>query len=371
MAAIEWHRDCREFPGTHACDIMTAEGYESCAPCKFYDPIKKKILILKLGALGDVLRTTALLPAIKEKYGPATKITWVVREEGKELLKDNQHIDNILPYSQETVLRLQQEKFDVLFSLEVGPPATNLANLINSKEKYGFYVADDGHPAAFTKDAESYLNTVFSNAINHATKKTYQEMMATVCNLHYKNNPYTLSLTKEEQAYAKNFLNAKCTKGKKLLGITVGAGGRWQSKAWHPSRIIEFIEMVKAKTDDEIILLGGEKESVVMQKIIEQLKKKQITVLHNESTNTLRQFAAIINCCDRIITNDTLALHLAIALNKKTIALFFCTPWWQIETFNGLATPRISPLVEKHFMDDRYDEQLMKSISANEVFEKL
>ena len=65
----EFKRDCKSFPGTYACEIMTAEGYKDCSECIFYEPIKKKILIIQFGAMGDVIRTTSIIPAIKEKYG--------------------------------------------------------------------------------------------------------------------------------------------------------------------------------------------------------------------------------------------------------------------------------------------------------------
>ena len=44
--AIQWNRNCRSFPGVYACEVMTTEGYESCNGCKFYEPVKQKILII-------------------------------------------------------------------------------------------------------------------------------------------------------------------------------------------------------------------------------------------------------------------------------------------------------------------------------------
>ena len=64
-----WNRDCRSFKGIYSCDILKTENYKDCSECNFYEKIDKKILILKLGAMGDVLRTTTILTAIKEKYG--------------------------------------------------------------------------------------------------------------------------------------------------------------------------------------------------------------------------------------------------------------------------------------------------------------
>jgi len=90
---------------------MTAEDYKDCEGCKFYDKISKKILIIKLGAMGDVIRTTPLIPLIRKKY-PNSQITWLVGEQSKELAK----ADRVLVYNLDNVLRLQKEEFDVVFS---------------------------------------------------------------------------------------------------------------------------------------------------------------------------------------------------------------------------------------------------------------
>ena len=134
--------------------------------------------------MGDVLRTTTILSAIKEKYGRNCNITWLVEEESKELLYNNQYLDKILIYNQETLLRLQQEKFNILFSLEITTPATLLASFLKDiPEKYGYYFNSDGHPKEFNSSAKPYLDTAFSDYKNKQDRRTYQEMLFEVCEL--------------------------------------------------------------------------------------------------------------------------------------------------------------------------------------------
>ena len=57
--------DCRLFRG----DIPCSPG-AICENCPDYEPMGKKILILKLGAIGDVLRTTPVLPELHNAHGP-------------------------------------------------------------------------------------------------------------------------------------------------------------------------------------------------------------------------------------------------------------------------------------------------------------
>ena len=58
--------DCIFFPGNKPCKPHKETGV-TCENCNLYKPVGQKILIIKLDALGDVLRTTSILHALKEK----------------------------------------------------------------------------------------------------------------------------------------------------------------------------------------------------------------------------------------------------------------------------------------------------------------
>ena len=95
----KWNIKCRFFDEKYACDTLTTEGYSSCEECKFVQEWSKKILIIKFGALGDIIRTTPVLEAIKKKYGPDTLIYWLTLPKAEELLQNNPLIDKILIYN--------------------------------------------------------------------------------------------------------------------------------------------------------------------------------------------------------------------------------------------------------------------------------
>ncbi|HVO76072.1 MAG TPA: hypothetical protein VMT35_18755, partial [Ignavibacteriaceae bacterium] len=74
--------DCRFLRGDIPCKPNKLYGVhcvdEKGKDCSYYDPIKEKILIIKLGAIGDVIRTTPLLERIKKDY-PKAKIFWLTK----------------------------------------------------------------------------------------------------------------------------------------------------------------------------------------------------------------------------------------------------------------------------------------------------
>ena len=92
---------------------------------------------------------------------------------------------------------------------------------------------------------------------------------------------------------------------------------KWPSKGWPLSKWQELIEKLGSKKYN-LLLLGGPEEVA----IIKQLKKEFNFLVDTGCDNSLLEFAAIVDLCDLVITSDTLALHIATALDKKIIALF-------------------------------------------------
>lgn len=365
---MEWNKKCRFFNEKYACDTLSSENYQSCEECRFSQEYSKKILIIKLGAMGDVLRTTCILPALRKKYGPDILVYWMTNLESIDLLKNNPFIDKILIYNLENVLRIQQEKFDILFALEIDTPATLLANLVKADEKFGYFF-EDGTTSCFNKGAENYLETAFLNHIKIKNRKTYQQLIIESCELspYYAQEKPIFNLTDKEKEFSEKFkLQNNLFYNDKVIGINIGSSNRWV-KFWGNEKIKDLIRKLKGY---KIIILAGPNEIEKQDKLINELKQEGISLLKNDPKNTLNEFAAIVNICDLIICGDTMALHLASALNKKIISLFFSTPDWEIENYDNLIK-LTSPLLEKYFLMNQYVEELADSIDIEQVLKAL
>lgn len=323
-----------------------------------------KILIIKLGALGDVVRTLPLAKAIKSKY-PSSKLYWITKKESLELLENNPYIDKVLalPYK-------GKEHFDILFNFDIGDEATSLANSINVDKKYGFY-KDGDYPASFNLGAEYYLNTLFDDQLKRENKRTYQEMMFEAAELPYTKDIPEIYLTKKDLKYAQDFIKRHKIKTGNLIGIHMGASPRWPSKAWPLEKVKEFIILAKDK-GYEIILFAGPSEIEKHQELLKELEQKNIKIYTNDPNNTIKEFASLVNICKKVVCSDSLALHIAIALKKPTIGLFFCTTPYEVEGY-GLLKKIVSPLFNKYFPEkqDHYIKELVNSISVQEVLDAL
>ena len=67
---IIYHPDCRHFRGDIPCLPNKREGVR-CDGCPYYEPLEENVLIIKLGAAGDVIRTTPILPSIRRDHPKA------------------------------------------------------------------------------------------------------------------------------------------------------------------------------------------------------------------------------------------------------------------------------------------------------------
>ena len=319
-----------------------------------------KIVIIKLGALGDVVRTLPVLPAIKEK-SPNSEIYWITKKNALEVFEGNPYIKEAfaLPF-------YTMEKFDILYNFDIDEEATKIAKEIKADKKYGFY-SDGEYPAAFNTGAEYYLNTLFDDELKKSNRKTYQEMMFSAAELEYKKQFCPIYLSEKDKRYAEDFIQKNNLKTEKLIGIHIGASPRWPSKAWHEDELKKFV--IKAKEKNyEILLFGGADEVLKQPELIKEFERKGIKIYSNNPKNTIKEFASLVELCKAVVCSDSLALHVSMALKKPVIGLFFCTSPHEIEGY-GILKKIVSPMLENFFPErmDEYSEELTKSISAEEV----
>ncbi|MBI2046661.1 glycosyltransferase family 9 protein [Candidatus Pacearchaeota archaeon] len=319
-----------------------------------------KIVIIKLGALGDVVRTLPVLPAIKEKY-PNSEVCWITKKQCLDIFEANPYIKEVFALPFHT-----GEKFDILYNFDIEKEATELAKEIKADKKYGFY-SDGEYPAAFNTGAEYYLNTLFDDELKKENRKTYQEMMFEAAELPWKKQFCPIYLSDKDKAYAEDFIKKNNLKTEKLIGVHMGASPRWPSKAWHEDELKKFVTKAKEK-NYEILLFGGTDEVLKQPELIKEFERKGIKIYSNNPKNTIKEFASLVELCKAVVCSDSLALHVSMALKKPAIGLFFCTSPHEIEGY-GILKKIVSPMLEQFFPErmDEYSEELAKSISAEDV----
>ena len=330
----------------------------------------KRILIVKLAAIGDVLRTTPLLSGLKRAY-PQSHITWVVDKEALSLLKNNPHIDRLLPFDLPSLLPLELETFDLVIGLEKEPRGAALASKVQAREKKGFGLGPEGNVFPLNRASEYAFFLGLSDELKfHRNQKTYPELIFEAAELDYQKDEYLLFLPPEDRAFADTFARrVGLKKGGQIIGLNTGAGDVFANKAWTLDGYLQVIRALKKLPKTRLLLLGGPRERERNREI---LRKTKGAVIDTGYDNTLDQFSALVNLCDLVVTGDTTALHLAIGLKKRVLALFGPTCAQEIELY-GRGEKIISPLscVPCYRRSCSVLPNCMEAIRAGEVMKKI
>lgn len=320
--------DCRYFLGDRPCIWHKTAG--ALCICEHYQPITERILIIKLDAMGDVLRTTALLPALAQAH-PEAAITWITRRESLPLLERNPYITELIEYGAGALLQLQVRTFDLAINLDAGKISTALASLANARQKVGYVTGKSGSVEPTNAAARRWLEMGLFDDLKRQGQRTYQEAMLEIIGLPGAPHRYVLELTAEERVEGRTHLERlgvdfSCP----VVGLNTGAGGRWELKRWREQGYLELAERLATNYDLQFVLLGGPEEK---EKHCRLLSRSAVPLIDAGCDNPVRQFAAIVAACDVVICGDTLAMHLALALGRRTVALFGPTSSAEIEMY--------------------------------------
>jgi heptosyltransferase-2 len=323
---IAW--DCRFFLGDRPCVWHKRTG--ALCTCDYYERIEERLLIVKLDAMGDVLRSTALLPPLAEVH-PRAAITWITRKESAALFKLNPYVTEVLELGPEALVHLQTRTFDRVINLDASKTSAALATAAQSSRKDGFVLDERGYVRPTNDAARSWLESGLFDDIKRRGTATYQDRMAEILGLSGRTHRYVFELGDDERERAKAHLESiGLDFSRPIIGLNTGAGERWPLKQWREDGYFELVRRLSGQREVQFLLLGGPSE----EERNERLKAGSTVRLFDPGcNNALRHFAALLGHCDVVVTGDTLAMHLSVALGRRTVVLFGPTSAAEIELY--------------------------------------
>ncbi|MBK9097673.1 MAG: lipopolysaccharide heptosyltransferase II [bacterium] len=262
----------------------------------------KRILIIRLSSIGDVLLTSPLVRSIKKKY-PAIQLDFLLREEFNDLVQNNLYIDVIYNYRRDKsenhslISSLQSNNYDLVIDLQ---------NNFRSRE----IVKKLKCPVLKFKknNLKKFLLVHFKiNMLKHADKIPERYAAAAHIQLdeeglEYFTNQSTDSRFKENESY---------------IGLCCGA--KHFTKRWPLEYFIDLGKKLES-AGYKVILFGGIDESKSADEIASHLNSAI-----NLCCDSLSQTAANMKICKAVYTNDSGLMHLAAAMEVPVIAFFGST----------------------------------------------
>lgn len=345
------HFDCKYFEGDRPCFANKQYGV-FCSSCTYYvkgayalenftkipkgNKIKssdelKSLLIIKLDAVGDVLRTTSILPSIKTLL-PNSKISWVTKSNSFPVLEDNPYINSVFAF-EENLDKVFSKQFDIAINLDSGKAGCEVMKKVSANEKYGFTLMNEKPYPLNTFANEWYLMGIDDN-FKKRNEKTYHKIIHEICGMNYENSRPVLEITKEKRTEA-GYLREKSGLGNfsEFILINLGGGNRWQYKKWTKEGYAGLIDNLSSKKPDSAIgIIAGKEDEEFYSEVLSAVNKND-NVIPFGCDNSLREFICTIYLADKLFTSDSLALHIAASLDKYTVAVTGPTSYSELDVF--------------------------------------
>lgn len=296
------------------------------------------ILIIKTGALGDVVRTSFIAQALKDRYKfQKLRLYWLTHKKATAFFINNPYVDEVV--IQEKRDSLKNINFDLIINLEEDEDNCKFVNSLKYKKIIGAFL--NKRKIDYTSESKEWFDMSLisklgkeeADILKKKNQKTHRQIMSEIIDIkNYQKYVPFLRLTNYQRKYAQDFLRVYNFSPKELIiGVYTGSADRWP-KQLSVKKTIELINNLhKNFKNARILLFGGPSETERNREII---AKSKTHVIDTGVGTDLVELPALISLCKLFITCDTLALHLSLALRRKTICLIGPTSPKEIDMYD-------------------------------------
>lgn len=305
--AIDVKYDCRHFRGHIPCLPNKLRG-RICGDCDEYEKVTARILIVKLGAIGDVIRTTPLAAALRARH-PGCRLTWLTQSPEvlpREIAEETRRPDASGFY---TILN---GSYDVAVNLDKDPEACMLLADVKAKHKYGF-TWRDGHIAPATPAARDKLLTGLFDSLSRENGLTYLEEIFAICGLKFAGEEYAIRRDPAAEERWRAEVRAQAG-GRTIVGLNTGCGKRWTTRLWPAERWIELIGRLREEGYFPL-LMGGPDEDEANRRYAKE------TGAWYPGHFSLGEFIALSASAHAVVTQVSMMMHIAIALRTPLVLM--------------------------------------------------
>jgi heptosyltransferase-2 len=286
------------------------------------------ILIIKLGAAGDIVRTAYLAPALKRKFGRDLRLSWLTSPVGRDLLVANPAVDDTWT----SVGESQGRHFDAVFSLEEDEAMAALAVSLDTAKVSGVLPSGSGQ-LRYTDDCAAWFDMSLisrfgrdaADRLKKENRRSFLDIFGPIFGVSDAKPEFYGNARFEERARRDRAESAT------MIGVSPFAGLRWPSKSLSIAVLGELLEeMLRlAPASVTIALLGRGEDRLRNLELAARFGSPRICVPDTESS--VLAFAALIKSLDYLITADSLAMHLANSQSVPFLAFFAPTSAAEVE----------------------------------------
>jgi heptosyltransferase II len=283
------------------------------------------ILIIKLGATGDVVRTTPLLRRLNGQ------VTWITARKNADLLRSL--ADNLNCVTWEERESVQGQMYDLVINLEDDLETAQLLRTVRFRQLFGAY-SDSDNRLLYTEDASPWFDlsliSVYgrerADHLKLQNRQTYQELVFRGLGMAFEGDRYLLPKAVETGLVGD-------------IAISSAAGPVWPMKNW------AYYDLLK-----------------------EELEAKGYVVNFLPKRTSLLEHLADVQGHRCLVSGDSLPMHLALGSFVRCVSLFTCTSPWEIFDY-GLQIKIVSPLLGDFFYQRGFNPRATEAITLEEAYE--
>ena len=310
-----------------------------------------KILIVRLGKIGDLVVTSFVFEVLKKTF-PQIEIHLLTLPSNKEVIKYNPNLTKIFYSEKDLSLyfklsSLRKENYDVMLDFNDNPSTTSatLFRFVKAKFKAGYNFSKYNRVINYKIDPLLKENTHIIKRMKNFLMQLGLDVDDNIVKPFFYIGSVELA---DVQRELRSFENQK------LIMINLSAGAK--IRYWSDDKWISLIRLIQGSYPNfSIILLSTEQDFMHKETIASSLKLK---ISNQGKFTSIQHFAAYIQCAKLLITPDTSAVHIASAFGIPTLALFPNPDW----NFVSWQPYRVANRTIKSFTENVND------ISVEEVF---
>ncbi|MFC2062008.1 glycosyltransferase family 9 protein [Elusimicrobiota bacterium] len=264
----------------------------------------KKILLVRIDRIGDLVLTTPAITAIRKSY-PEAEIHLMIKEYTKNLVINNPNINKLVVYKKEKLLT----NYDLAIAFHPGMTQNYITFKSGARYRLGY--SGSGGSFFLTHRLRDDRDT----RVRHEVESALEFAEAAGCKREDSN--IEISVTEEGENFAGGFFRENKIENERPV-IIIHPGARQEYIRWKKDGFASVADQLIEKNGAQVILLEGPGEKDIVEAVASLMKN---TPVKARGLN-LTQVVSLIKKSDLFIGNSTGTMHIAAAL-KVPVAVIF------------------------------------------------
>jgi len=324
-----------------------------------------RFLVIRCGALGDLVYATSIIEAIKKEYGDNSIINFVCTPGSGKLFEKDSRVNRVFPLKhkkiplwlssqkKEVVNSSKKEPYDYVINFEYGKQFQDLFKAVKAKNKIDI---KDIHIPTDKKHQVEKIKCVYKDIVS---KDVYESSYPKVVGV-------DKDIVKEKFSLSDNYFVISPSNSHQKRSIL-------NYRAWVDEKWKELVE--KLSKDIEVVLIGGKGE----ESFFEKLKPYPKNVKDLVGKTSVSELIGVIDGAKGLVSTDTGTAHIASAVNTEVFTLIGPTPAYETgpykTPFNKVHIISLdlecSPCYKTEVMKKCKDNICMKNITVDMVYSKI